>query len=308
MDDGRSDTSDPQDHETGAPDGAEAGNALQPVQESVIARSRIRMLGDQLESASAEAGAYTSLLDDMRAQVQELQRATELRYHLADRIQDLEAVLDAREASLAEANAMVLEVESAYRDLQIQATSLRQNSEEAHLKHSSALERISFLERALERVEREFDEQRAANADLRAESMNARGEASAAMVRMESLQRRHDELRTEYSRQQIELESNRREFERQVTTLRSLYEAVQMKLATLESVRNHLAGQNDTLRRENIRMKQAAENQESAGKIEAEKWRLYAQSLESILSENGISVRSQSREELLKTDQVHKLR
>lgn len=266
--------------------------------ESAASRARMRYLGEQLQTASAEAGAYSAVLGDMRDQVQELQRSSELRYHLADRIQELEALLEAREAALTEANGMVLEVESAYRDLQMQSSGYRQQVEDAHLQLDSARDRIAFLERSLKRLEIDYDNQREANAGLRSESMAARMEASAVSVRMESLQRRHEELRAEHSRQQVELDTGRRDFERQVGTLRSLYEAVQIKLATLESVRNHLAGQADTLRRENMRLKQMTENQHRAGEQEAEKWRLYAQSLERIMAENGLSLRVQPTDEL----------
>jgi chromosome segregation ATPase len=266
--------------------------------ESSASRARMRYLGDQLQSASAEAGAYSAVLGDMRDQVQELQRSSELRFHLADRIQELEALLEAREIALTEANGTVLEVETAYRDLQIQASGLRQQVEDGNLKLDSARDRIAFLERTLERLDQDYESQREANAGLRSESMAARMEASAISVRMESLQRRHDELRAEHSRQQVELDTGRREFERQVGTLRSLYEAVQIKLATLESVRNHLAGQADTLRRENMRLKQMVEGQQKSGEQEAEKWRLYAQSLERIMADNGLNVRVQPVDEL----------
>ena len=260
--------------------------------ESGALRHRLRELGDQLDGASVEAGSYSAVLGDMRSQVQELQRAAELRYHLSDRIQELEAILEAREASLTEANAMVLELENAYRELQIQTQTQRQQAEEAQLKATNSQERVAFLERTLKRVELDHDQLREANATLRAESMNARVESSAVLARMDSLQRRHDELRSEHGRLHSELDTSRREFERQVSTLRSLYEAVQIKLSTLESVRNHLAGQNDGLRRENLRLKQQIENEQRSTGIEAEKWRLYAQSLEAILAENGMAVRS----------------
>lgn len=266
--------------------------------ESSASRARMRYLGDQLQSASVEVGAYSAVLGDMREQVQELQRSSELRYQLADRIQELEALLESREAALTEANGTVLEVETAYRDLQIQATGLRQQLEDGNLKLDSARDRIAFLERSLQRLDQDYESQREANASLRQESMAARMEASAVSVRMESLQRRHDELRAEHSRQQIELDTGRREFERQVGTLRSLYEAVQIKLATLESVRNHLAGQADTLRRENMRLKQMVEGQQKNGEQEAEKWRLYAQSLERIMADNGLNVRVQPVDDL----------
>lgn len=266
--------------------------------ESSASRARMRYLGDQLQSASVEVGAYSAVLGDMREQVQELQRSSELRYQLADRIQELEALLESREAALTEANGTVLEVETAYRDLQIQATGLRQQLEDGNLKLDSARDRIAFLERSLQRLDQDYESQREANAGLRQESMAARMEASAVTVRMESLQRRHDELRAEHSRQQIELDTGRREFERQVGTLRSLYEAVQIKLATLESVRNHLAGQADTLRRENMRLKQMVEGQQKNGEQEAEKWRLYAQSLERIMADNGLNVRVQPVDDL----------
>ena len=266
--------------------------------DSSASRARMRFLGDQLQSASVEAGAYSAVLGDMREQVQELQRSSELRFHLADRIQELEALLEAREVALGEANGVVLEVETAYRDLQVQTTGLRQQAEDGNLKLDSARDRIAFLERTLERLDQDYESQREANAGLRQESMAARMEASAVTARMDSLQRRHDELRAEHSRQQVELDTGRREFERQVGTLRSLYEAVQIKLATLESVRNHLAGQADTLRRENMRLKQMVEGQQKSGEQEAEKWRLYAQSLERIMADNGLNVRLQPADEL----------
>jgi chromosome segregation ATPase len=266
--------------------------------ESSASRARMRYLGDQLQSASAEAGAYSAVLGDMRDQVQELQRSSELRFHLSDRIQELEALLESRESALMEANGTVLEVETAYRDLQIQMTNLRQQAEDNNLKLDSARDRIAFLERSLQRIDQDYESQREANASLRQESMTARMEASAVTVRMETLQRRHEELRAEHSRQQVELDTGRREFERQVGTLRSLYEAVQIKLATLESVRNHLAGQGDTLRRENMRLKQVIEGHQKSGEQEAEKWRLYAQSLERIMAENGLNVRVQPVDEL----------
>lgn len=273
-------------------------NLIVNAADSAASRARMRYLGDQLQTASAEAGAYSAVLGDMRDQVQELQRSSELRFHLADRIQELEALLEARESALTEANGMVLEVETAYRDLQIQTSSLRQQVEDGDLKLDSARDRIAFLERSLQRLDQDYESQREANAGLRSESMAARMEASAVSVRMESLQRRHDELRAEHSRQQVELDTGRREFERQVGTLRSLYEAVQIKLATLESVRNHLAGQADTLRRENMRLKQMMEGQQKSGEQEAEKWRLYAQSLERIMADNGLNVRVQAVDEL----------
>lgn len=276
--------------DSGQPDSLGEGVIVNAA-DSTASRVRMRYLGEQLQTASAEAGAYSAVLGDMRDQVQELQRSSELRFHLADRIQELEALLEAREAALAEANGMVLEVETAYRDLQMQTTSLRQQVEDGNLKLDSARDRIAFLERNLQRLDHDYEGQREANAGLRSESMAARMEASAITVRMESLQRRHEELRAEHSRQQVELDTGRREFERQVGTLRSLYEAVQIKLATLESVRNHLAAQADTLRRDNIRLKQVAEEQQKAGAQEAEKWRLYAQSLERIMADNGLNLR-----------------
>lgn len=241
------------------------------------------------EGPLAEA-VHQLALHEMRQQVEELQRSTELRNSLADQMRDLEAVLIARESALAEAHAGLMAAEQGTREARMQAAHARQQAEEAHLKFSSAQERIAFLERALERAEAEADNQREFAGSLRAENLQARMEAGAAVARMESLQKRHDELRAEASRSQMELDQSRREYERQIATLRSLYEAVQLKMATLESVRNQLAGQADGLRRENIQLKQMLESQHRQTGTEAEKWRLYAQSLEALLAEKGLTV------------------
>lgn len=229
-------------------------------------------------------------LHEMRQQAQELQRTTELRNNLADQMRDLEAVLISRETALAEAHAGLMAAEQGTREARMQAAHALQKAEEAQIKYASAQERIGFLERALERAETEADNQREFAAGLRSENLQARMEAGAAVARMESLQKRHDELRAEAARAQQELDQGRREYERQIATLRSLYEAVQLKMTTLESVRTQLASQADVLRRENISLKQMLESQQRQTGTEAEKWRLYAQSLEVILSEKGLVV------------------
>ena len=233
---------------------------------------------------------YELALQEMHSQVQELQRSAELRHNLADQMRDLEALLAAREASLAEAHQGLLSAENLMREARLQAAYSRQQAEEAQLKFTGAQERIAFLERALERAEAEADAQRELAANMRAENLQASMDSAAANSRLESLQKRHEELRSETARAQTELEQGRREYERQISTLRSLYDAVQLKLATIESVRTHLASQADGLRRENISLKQMLEKQQRQSGSEAEKWRIYAQSLETILAENGLSV------------------
>ncbi len=247
-------------------------------------------MNDKPENQSSEA-VYELALQEMHSQVQEMQRSAELRHNLADQMRDLEALLAAREESLSEAHQGLLAAENLMREARLQAAHARQQAEEAQLKFTGAQERISFLERSLARAEKEADAQRDIAASMRAENLQATMEANAAKARLESLQQRHEELRTETARAQTELEHGRREYERQIATLRSLYEAVQLKLSTLESVRTHLATQADSLRRENLSLKQMLEKTQRQSGSEAEKWRIYAQSLETILAENGLTVR-----------------